>query len=62
MVFVLAGVLLGQSVTDRFDISLTSEPVLLIVELALALLLFADASTVRLRRSRAMPISPLGSS
>jgi NhaP-type Na+/H+ or K+/H+ antiporter len=49
MVFVLAGMLLGRSVTDRFDISLTSEPVLLIVELTLALLLFADASTVRLQ-------------
>ncbi len=49
MVFVLAGMLLGRSVTARFDISLTSEPVLLIVELTLALLLFADASTVRLQ-------------
>jgi NhaP-type Na+/H+ or K+/H+ antiporter len=49
MVFVVAGFLLGQSVTDQLDISLTSEPVLLIVELTLALLLFADASTVRLR-------------
>ena len=49
MVFVLAGMLLGRSVTDRFDISLTSEPILLIVELTLALLLFADASTVRLQ-------------
>ena len=49
MVFVVAGVLLGQSVTDQLHISLTSEPVLVIVELTLALLLFADASTVRLR-------------
>jgi NhaP-type Na+/H+ or K+/H+ antiporter len=49
MVFVVAGVLLGQSVTDQLHISLTSEPMLAIVELTLALLLFADASTVRLR-------------
>ena len=49
MVFVLAGVLLGRSFTDQLDISLTSEPVLLGVELTLAVLLFADASTVRLQ-------------
>ncbi len=49
MVFVLAGMVLGRSVTDRLDISLTSEPVLLGVELTLAVLLFADASTVRLQ-------------
>ena len=47
-VFVVAGVLLGRSVTDQLHLSLTSEPVLLIVELTLALLLFADPSTVRL--------------
>jgi sodium/hydrogen antiporter len=49
MVFVLAGVLLGRSVMDQFHVSLTSEPVLLVVELTLVLVLFADASTVRLR-------------
>jgi len=48
MVFVVAGVLLGRSVTDQLHLSLTSEPVLLAVELTLALLLFSDASTVRL--------------
>ena len=48
MVFVVAGVLLGRSVTDQLHLSLTSEPVLLVVELTLALLLFADASTVEL--------------
>lgn len=52
MVFVVAGTLLGQSFTDMIDISLTSEPVLLLVELTLTLLLFADASTVRLREVR----------
>ena len=49
MVFVLAGVLLGKGVTDLIDVSITSEPVLLVVEVTLALLLFADASTIRLR-------------
>ncbi len=49
MVFVFAGVVLGRSVTDRLGISLTSEPVLLGVELTLAVVLFADASTVRLQ-------------
>ncbi|MGB7806517.1 MAG: cation:proton antiporter [Actinomycetota bacterium] len=49
MVFVFTGVILGSGVTDLIDISLTSEPVLLVVEVTLALLLFADASTIRLR-------------
>lgn len=49
MVFVLTGVMLGSGVTDLIDLSLTSEPVLLVVEVTLALLLFADASTIRLR-------------
>jgi len=49
MVFVLTGVLLGKGVTDLIDVSITSEPVLLVVEVTLALLLFADASTIRLR-------------
>ena len=50
MVFVVAGVVLGESATNELHVSLTSEPVLVIVELTLALLFFADASTVRLRR------------
>ena len=49
MVFVVAGVVLGERATNELHVSLTSEPVLVIVELTLALLLFADASTVRLR-------------
>jgi NhaP-type Na+/H+ or K+/H+ antiporter len=49
MVFVVAGVVLGESAANELHVSLTSEPVLVIVELTLALLLFADASTVRLR-------------
>jgi sodium/hydrogen antiporter len=49
MIFVVVGVVLGESATNELHVSLTSEPVLVIVELTLALLLFADASTVRLR-------------
>ena len=60
MVFVVAGVLLGRSVTDQLHLSLTSEPVLLIVELTLALLLFADASTVRLSEVEGRRPPPVG--
>jgi NhaP-type Na+/H+ or K+/H+ antiporter len=49
MVFVVAGMVLGRSITGQLHLTLTSESVLVIVELTLALLLFADASTVRLR-------------
>ena len=49
MVFVAAGVILGPGGLDVLPLSLTSETVLTITELTLALLLFADASTVRLR-------------
>jgi sodium/hydrogen antiporter len=49
MVFVAAGVILGPGGLDVLPLSLTDETVLTITELTLALLLFADASTVRLR-------------
>jgi NhaP-type Na+/H+ or K+/H+ antiporter len=49
MVFVAAGVILGSGGLDVLPLSLTDETVLTITELTLALLLFADASTVRLR-------------
>jgi sodium/hydrogen antiporter len=49
MVFVAAGVILGPGGLDVLPLSLTNETVLTITELTLALLLFADASTVRLR-------------
>jgi sodium/hydrogen antiporter len=49
MVFVAAGVLLGPGGLDVLPLSLTNETVLTITELTLALLLFSDASTVRLR-------------
>ena len=49
MVFVAAGVILGPAELDVLPLSLNDETVLTITELTLALLLFSDASTVRLR-------------
>ena len=49
MVFAGAGAILGPGGLDVLPLSLTSESVLTITELTLALLLFSDASTVRLR-------------
>src|SRR3954466_1330412 len=49
MVFVAAGAILGPGGLNVLPFSLTNETVLTITELTLALLLFADASTVRLR-------------
>jgi NhaP-type Na+/H+ or K+/H+ antiporter len=49
MVFVAAGAILGPSGLNVLPVSLSSETVLTITELTLALLLFSDASTVRLR-------------
>jgi len=49
MVFVAAGVILGPGGLDVLPLSLNDDTVLTITELTLALLLFADASTVRLR-------------
>ena len=49
MVFVAAGTILGPGGVDVLPLSLTNETVLTITELTLALLLFSDASTVRLR-------------
>ena len=48
MVFVAAGVILGPGGLDVLPLSLTNETVVTITELTLALLLFSDASTVRL--------------
>ncbi len=48
MVFVAAGTILGPGGLDVLPFSLSSETVLTITELTLALLLFSDASTVRL--------------
>jgi NhaP-type Na+/H+ or K+/H+ antiporter len=49
MVFVAAGTVLGPAVLDVLPLSLTNEAVVTVTELTLALLLFSDASTVRLR-------------
>jgi sodium/hydrogen antiporter len=49
MVFVGAGVILGPYGLDVLPFSLDNETILTITELTLALLLFADASTIQLR-------------
>ena len=49
MVFVAAGAVLGPGGLDVLPLSLTNEAVVTVTELTLALLLFSDASTVRLR-------------
>jgi NhaP-type Na+/H+ or K+/H+ antiporter len=48
MVFVAAGLILGPSVTGALDIAIDSGSILPVTELTLAIILFADASTVRL--------------
>jgi len=49
MVFVAAGAVLGPAGLDVLPLTLTNEAVATVTELTLALLLFSDASTVRLR-------------
>ena len=49
MVFVAAGAILGPAVLNVLPFSLSNETILTVTELTLALLLFSDASTVRLR-------------
>jgi sodium/hydrogen antiporter len=49
MVFVAAGAILGPAALHVLPLSLTNYAVLTVTELTLALLLFTDASTVRLR-------------
>jgi NhaP-type Na+/H+ or K+/H+ antiporter len=49
MVFVAAGAVLGPAGLNVLPLSVTNEVVLTVTELTLALLLFSDASTVRLR-------------
>ena len=58
MVFVAAGAILGPGGLDVLPLSLTNETVVTITELTLALLLFSDASTVRLGDWRAMRVCP----
>ena len=49
MVMVAAGAIVGPAGLDLLPLSLTNAAVLTVTQLALALLLFSDASTVRLR-------------
>jgi sodium/hydrogen antiporter len=49
MVFVATGAILGPAGLNILPLSVTNEVVLTVTELTLALLLFSDASTVRLR-------------
>ncbi len=49
MVFVAAGAVLGPAGLNVLPLSVTNEAVVTVTELTLALLLFSDASTVRLR-------------
>jgi sodium/hydrogen antiporter len=58
MVFVIAGLVLGPDVTNLLPISLSSESGKLLTEITLAVLLFADASTLQLsavRRDARLP-------
>jgi NhaP-type Na+/H+ or K+/H+ antiporter len=50
MVFVVVGALFGSQGLGWFDFSLSSETIKRIVEITLAMLLFADSSTLSLRR------------
>lgn len=52
MVFVVIGVVLGSGGTDLLPISPEAEPMKALTEITLALLLFADASTLKLRDVR----------
>lgn len=63
MLYVAAGVVLGPDVLSVLEIDLESETVAILAELTLALLLFADASRIdvrRLRRSIGLPARLLG--
>ena len=62
MLFVAFGVVLGPDVTGALRIELGDETIALLVELTLALLLFADASRIELGRgsSYSIPIRMLG--
>src|SRR5215218_2331996 len=53
MVFVLAGLLLGPAGTGLLPLAPEAEGVKLLTELTLVLVLFADASTLRVRELRA---------
>jgi sodium/hydrogen antiporter len=58
LVFVVTGILVGPAVSDALPRALGSESGKLLAELTLAMLLFADASTVRLRDVRSDALLP----
>jgi NhaP-type Na+/H+ or K+/H+ antiporter len=58
MVFVAAGALMGPDGTGVFEVASNPEAVKLTAELTLAILLFADASTLRWREVRLDPSLP----
>jgi NhaP-type Na+/H+ or K+/H+ antiporter len=58
LVFVMTGILIGPAVSDTLPHELGGESGLLLAELTLAMLLFADASTVRLRDVRSDALLP----
>ncbi len=63
MFFVAAGVILGPDVADVIDLELTSETGLLVAEIALVIVLFADAGRIdlgALRENRGLPARLLG--
>lgn len=63
MVFVAAGILLGPDVLGAIDLELTSETGLLVAEIALVIVLFADAARIDLRvlrGNRNLPARLLG--
>lgn len=63
MVFVTAGIVLGPDVLDLTSLELTSETGLLVAEVALVVVLFADASRIdprALRENEGLPVRLLG--
>ncbi|MBA2506653.1 MAG: sodium:proton antiporter [Thermoleophilaceae bacterium] len=63
MVFVAAGIVLGPDVAGFIDLELTSETGLLVAEVALVIVLFADAARIDLRALRgngSLPVRLLG--
>jgi sodium/hydrogen antiporter len=63
MVFVAIGVLIGPEVAGELDPSPSGEAVRTLAEATLAVVLFADASRIRLdalRREYVVPLRPLG--
>ena len=59
LVFVVVGALLGPGVLDQLSVPAHAEPVKLVTESTLALLLFADASTVVIRKDEGDVLVPV---